>query len=210
MRAAELVRPGMLVGLGTGSTVRYFLDALHEVSFIGVPSSVETARMARDRGVTITTEPDRELDLAVDGADEIDPSLNLIKGRGGALLREKLVALMAKRFVVIADESKLVPRLGIGVLPVEVVPFLWRRTAGRLAALGATWTLRGGESKPYLTDNGNLILDLIVEGGVAEPERYASTLKGVPGLCEHGLFIKMASGAIIGGSKGVRELGSVR
>ena len=132
-----LIRPGMLVGIGSGSTVHAFLAALTEVDFIGVPTSEETARLARARGVTITTEPERPLDLAIDGADEIDPQLNLIKGRGGALLREKLVALTARRFVVIADESKLVPRLGVGVLPVEVVPFLWRKTAGRLELLAA-------------------------------------------------------------------------
>jgi len=199
----------MLVGLGSGSTVRYFLEALGEVDFVGVPTSEETARLARSRGVAITTDPDRQLDLAIDGADEIDAGLNLIKGRGGALLREKLVALTAKRFVVIADESKLVQRLGVGVLPVEIVPFMWRQTARRLQGLAATWQLRGGESKPYVTDNGNLIVDLTIPGGIAEPEKYALVLKEVPGVCEHGLFIGMVTGAIIGGSDGVRELGSV-
>ena len=201
----------MLVGLGSGSTVHFFLEALSGVDFVGVPTSEATARIATRRGVTITDRPDRPLDLAIDGADEIDGGFNLIKGRGGALLREKLVALNALRFVVIADESKLVDRLGVGVvLPVEVVPFLWRQTAARLQELGATWELRGGEGTPYLTDNGNLILDLTVAGGIGEPDKLARALKEVPGVCEHGLFIGMAAGAIVGTSNGVLELGSIR
>lgn len=211
IRAAELVRPGMLVGLGTGTTVHYFLEALQGVDFVGVPTSEETARIAQRRGVRLTDEPDRPLDLAIDGADEIDPEFNLIKGRGGALLREKLVALLARRFVVIAEESKLVRTLGLGVLlPVEVVPFLWRQTARRLEGLGAAWELRGGDARPFQTDNGNLILDLEVAGGVVEPGRYARALKETAGVCEHGLFVGMASGVIVAGPQGVRELGSVR
>ena len=167
--------------------------------------------MAIERGLTVTDRPERPLDLAIDGADEIDGDFNLIKGRGGALLREKLVALSAGRFIVIADESKLVTRLGLGVvLPVEVVPFLWRQTAARLERLRTTWELRGGEEQPFITDNGNLILDLTVPGGISEPEKLAPILKEIPGVCEHGLFIGMATGVIVGTGNGVLELGTVR
>src|SRR5690348_8179548 len=135
-RALRLVQPGMVIGLGTGSTARYFIDGLGRLvaqglSVTGVPTSRAAADQARTLGIALTDHIDRPLDLAVDGADEIDPKSNLIKGRGGALLREKLVAAAARRFVVIADETKLVPRLGQGALPVEISAFLWRQTAQR-------------------------------------------------------------------------------
>src|SRR6202045_2789589 len=125
--------------------------------------------MAAELGSPIVQELVGGIDLAVDGADEVDPALNLIKGRGGALFREKLVAEAAKRFIVVVDDSKLVKQLGVGELPVEVLPFLWRTTAERLTALGASLTVRGGEEAPYVTDNGNLILDLTFEDGIADP-----------------------------------------
>lgn len=207
--AAGLVRPGMLVGLGSGSTVRFFLEALRGIDFTGVPTSQATAEMAHRQGLRTTDQPARRLDLAIDGADEIDPALNLIKGRGGALLREKLVALNAERFIVIADESKLVERLGRGVLPVEVVPFLWRATAARLTALGAGWEVRGGEAQPFVTDNGNMILDLSLASGIDDPPALGDALKATAGVCEHGLFASLASGAIIATGGGIRILGSV-
>src|SRR5438067_9912013 len=162
----------MLIGLGSGSTARYFTEGLGRLvskglKMRGVPTSRETAELAAELGIPIVTELLGPIDLAVDGADEVDQALNLIKGRGGALFREKLVAAASKRFVVVIDESKLVKELGVGVLPVEVVPFLWRSTAERLTALGLSLVVRGGEETPYITDNGNLILDVTVEGGIA-------------------------------------------
>src|SRR4029077_17460355 len=160
-KALELVRDGMLLGLGSGSTARYFTEGVGRLVAEGmklmpVPTSRATAELAASNGIPIVTELVGQIDLAVDGADEGDQALNLIKGRGGALFREKLVAAAAKRFVVVVDESKIVKRLGVGVLPVEVLPFMWRTTAERLASLATSLTLRGGEEAPYITDNGNL------------------------------------------------------
>jgi len=150
-----------------------------------------------------------EIVLAVDGADEIDPELGLIKGRGGALFREKLLAINSERFVVVADDSKLVSRLGVGVLPVEILPFLWRQTARHFAERGIAWQLRGGEEAPFLTDNGNLVLDLTLQGGIENPLQLAGEIKLIPGVCEHGLFIGVATAAIIAGEGGVRMLGHI-
>src|SRR5437773_10084534 len=176
----------MLLGLGSGSTSRYFTEGVGRLvsegmKVRGVPTSRATAELAAQMGIPIVTELVGPIDLAVDGADEVDPALNLIKGRGGALFREKLVAAAAKRFVVVVDESKLVKQLGVGVLPVEVLPFLWRSTAERLTVLGVSLVVRGGEENPYVTDNGNLILDLTVEGGIGNPKDFGAQLKQVTG-----------------------------
>jgi ribose 5-phosphate isomerase A len=199
----------MLLGLGTGSTAQYFIAGLRGRDVTCISSSLASAAQARELGLKVIDELDRNCDLTVDGADEIDPELGLIKGRGGALFREKLLAISSDRFVVIADESKLVKRLGVGVLPVEVLPFLWRRTGQRLSDRGFAWQLRGGGSQPYVTDNGNLILDLTIQGGIEEPLRLAADLKLTPGVCDHGLFIGIAESAIIAGSDGVRTIGPV-
>src|ERR1700738_4375045 len=163
----------MLLGLGSGATGRYFTEGVGRLVAGGrklrcVPTSRATAELAAANGITIVQELVGQIDLAVDGADEVDPALNLIKGRGGALFREKIVAAAAKRFIVVVDESKLVKQLGVGELPVEVLPFLWRITAERLTALGSSLTVRGGEEAPYITDNGNLILNLVVDGGIKD------------------------------------------
>jgi len=144
----------MLLGLGTGSTARYFIAGLAGRDVTCIASSIASAEQARALGLRVIDELDRPCDLAVDGADEIDPELGLIKGRGGALFREKLLAINSERFVVVADDSKLVSRLGVGVLPVEILPFLWRQTARHFAERGIAWQLRGGEEAPFLTDNG--------------------------------------------------------
>jgi ribose 5-phosphate isomerase A len=148
-----------------------------------------------------------QIDLTVDGADEVDPGLNLIKGRGGALFREKLVAAASKRFVVVVDESKMVRELGVGVLPVEVLPFLWRTTADRLTTLGVSLTVRGGEEQPYITDNGNLILDVTVDGGIRNPGGFGVELKKTIGVVEHGLFVGMTDTVIVANEEGPRALG---
>ena len=207
--ALELVRPGMLLGLGTGSTARHFIAGLAGRDVTCIASSAISAAQARALGLHVVDDLERRCDLTVDGADEIDPNLGLIKGRGGALFREKLLAVNSERFVVVADESKLVQRLGAGPLPVEVLPFLWRRTAGQLAERGIAWQLRGGEAQPFVTDNGNLVLDLTIQGGIEEPLRLAAEIKLTPGVCEHGLFLGLASGAIIAGAAGVRTLGAI-
>jgi len=211
-KALELVQDGMLLGLGSGSTSRYFTEGVGRLvsegmKVRGVPTSRETAELAARVGIPIVTELVGPIDLAVDGADEVDPALNLIKGRGGALFREKLVAAAAKRFVVVVDESKLVKRLGVGVLPVEVLPFLWRSTAERLTALGMSLVVRGGEETPYITDNGNLILDVSGEGEINDPAELAVELKKIIGVVEHGLFIDMTDTVIVAGPEGPKALG---
>jgi ribose 5-phosphate isomerase A len=211
-KALELVRDGMVIGLGSGTTARYFTEGLGRLvadgmKVMGVPSSRGTAELAAENGIPIVTELVGVIDLAVDGADEVDPSLNLIKGRGGALFREKIIAAASKRFVVIVDESKMVEGLGVGVLPVEVLPFLWRTTAERLTTLGPTLTVRGGEETPFITDNGNLILDLTFEGGISDPAATSMALKVTTGVVEHGLFVGMTDTCIVASPDGPRLLG---
>jgi ribose 5-phosphate isomerase A len=211
-KALELVQDGMLLGLGSGSTARYFTEGVGRLVATGmklrcVPSSRATAELAAELGIPIVQELVGVIDLAVDGADEVDPALNLIKGRGGALFREKLVAEAAKRFIVIVDDSKLVKQLGVGELPVEVLPFLWRITAERLTALGASLTVRGGEETPYITDNGNLILNLVVDGGIKDAARFGDALKKTTGVVEHGLFVGLTDTVIVAGADGPRAIG---
>jgi ribose 5-phosphate isomerase A len=212
-RALELVQPDMTLGIGTGSTVRYFIEGLGRrvaeqgLRVAGVTTSERSARLAREVGVTLLPEGRQGLDLAVDGADEIAPDLGLIKGGGGALLREKLVASAAARFVVIADDAKLVPALGRGPLPIEVVPFRWEDTARRVERLDLRWELRGGEASPYVTDNGNLVLDVRRPSGFGDPDGLAAALKAVLGVVEHGLFLHLARSCLVGAEDGVRTLG---
>ena len=211
-KALELVQEGMLLGLGTGSTSRLFVEGVGRLvasgmKVRGVPTSRATAELAASLGIPIVTELVGQIDLAVDGADEVDPALNLIKGRGGALFREKLVAAASKRFVVVVDESKLVKQLGEGVLPVEVLPFLWRSTAERLTALGLSLVIRGGEETPYVTDNGNVILDVTVAEGIKNPAELALELKQVTGVVEHGLFVGMTDTVIVAGPDGPKAIG---
>jgi len=210
-QALELVRDGMLVGLGSGSTVRYFTEGVGRLiaggmRLRGVPTSRATAELAAALGIPVVEDLVGPIDLAVDGADEVDPNLGLIKGRGGALFREKLVAAAAKRFVAVVDESKVVDRLGKGVLPVEVLPFLWRTTAERLARLCTGLKVRGGEEEPYITDNGNLILDLSFEEGIHDATELALALKATTGVVEHGLFLGLTDSCIVAGAEGPRVL----
>lgn len=213
-RALQLVQPGMVIGLGTGTTARHFIEGLGRLvaqglTVTGVPTSRAAAAQAAGLGIRLVDHLEQPLDLAVDGADEIDPGRNLIKGRGGALLREKLVAAAARRFVVIADESKLVARLGQGPLPVEISPFLWWQTAQRLERLARRWQLRGGQDRPFMTDNGNLVIDLFIEGGIPEAPALAGSLDGTLGVMANGLFLGMASACIIASPSGIRVLGSL-
>lgn len=200
--AAELIEDGMLLGLGTGSTVAFFLDALAErrLDVAGVPTSEATATRCRELGIRLV-DPGPDLDLAVDGADEIDGSLNLTKGGGGALLREKVVAWSARRMVVIATADKLVERLGDSFpLPVEVVPFAAVPVERALTELGFDVAPRDGGD--YRTDNGNRVLDARMVGGLDDPETMELMLALVPGIAESGLFVGMATWAILGDDDG--------
>lgn len=210
-RALEQVENGMLLGVGTGTTARFFIEGLAARAADGlrvtaVPTSEASSEMLVAAGIPVVEDVDRQLDLAVDGADEVDPGLNLLKGHGGALFREKLVAVSADRFIVMVDESKLVERLGQTFVPVEVLPFMWRRTASRVASLCTSWVVRGGAEQPYRTDSGNLILDLTFEGGIPDLAATASALKELTGVLEHGLFLDVATACLVAGPGGVREL----
>src|SRR5271157_15784 len=216
-RALDLVEPGMRLGLGTGSTARHFVDLVGERVAAGldvrcVGTSEATEAQAKALGIPLATLDELpELDLTVDGADEIDPDLRLIKGGGGALLREKIVAAASRRMAVIADASKLVSRLGAFPLPVEVVPFglaATRRHIGKTVdglGLSGGIVLRGGAS-PFVTDGGHFILDCAL-GVIADPERLAAALSAIPGVVEHGLFIGYARVAFVAGAAAVETLG---
>jgi len=213
--AAEKVRDGMTVGLGTGSTVYFTLQRLGErvrqdkLAIVGVPTSVDTEIKARAFGIPLATLSEVEsIDLTIDGADEIDASFDMIKGGGGALLREKVVAALSKHEVIVVDRSKVVERLGVRfLLPVEVVPFARATVARKLAQLGATWTLRMREAREvYLTDNGNEILDCKFPGGIADAPALERTLDEIPGVVESGLFIGLAHTLILGDEEGRVEV----
>jgi ribose 5-phosphate isomerase A len=212
--AVALVEEGMIVGLGTGSTAKLAVDALGQrvksgLRVVGVPTSEYTAQQARSLGVRISTLDEYpELDLTIDGADEVElGTLNLIKGRGGALLREKIVASASRRLIIIVDQSKLVDRLGSQfAVPVELVPFGWPAAARRLSALGAKVVLRqGGDGKPFVTDGGHYIVDCAF-GPIASPANLERDLNSVVGVVEHGLFLGMTSQVIVAGADGVTVL----
>lgn len=216
-RAMDWVRPGMKLGLGTGSTARAFVDLLGAavaggLDVIGVPTSEATGRQAQGLGIRLTTLDDcSELDLTIDGADEIDAELRLIKGGGGALLREKIVAASSKQMLVIVDSSKKVDRLGAFPLPVEVVPFGLASTQRRLiqvcAALGLSGpiVLRRRANEVFVTDGGHYILDCAF-GAIDQPVALAGAIAALPGVVEHGLFLGLASAAVIAGPRGVEIL----
>ncbi|HJS87190.1 MAG TPA: ribose-5-phosphate isomerase RpiA [Acetobacteraceae bacterium] len=210
--AVDLVQDGMAIGLGTGSTAAYAIDALARRVRTGlrvraIPTSERTARRAREGGIPLTSFAEcPRLDLTIDGADEIARgTLDLIKGLGGALLREKIVAASSARLVIIADPSKLVDRLGTHApVPVEVVAFGWETTLARLAALGARPTPRRAEDGTlFRTDGGNMILDCAT-GPIAESAALERALRGVVGVVETGLFLGIAERALVSGSDGVR------
>jgi ribose 5-phosphate isomerase A len=219
-RALEEVRDGMKLGLGTGSTAKHFVELLGErvkagLKVVGVPTSEATRADAIRCGVAVTTLDDIDrLDLTVDGADEIDHALNLIKGGGGALLREKIVAAASDRMIVIADESKWVEVLGRFPLPVEVVPFglaATRRAMARtFAECGASGEMvlrqskdQGKDGHVFVTDGGHWIIDAHL-GRIEDAPRLASRLGAIPGVVEHGLFTGLASTAVLAGGQGIR------
>ena len=213
-RAVELVQPGMVLGLGSGTTallaVRRLAEQLHAGrlrAIVGVPTSLGIEQEARRLQIPLTTlEEHPVLDLTIDGADEVDPQLNLIKGGGGALLREKIVAQASRQEIIIVDETKLVPVLGTRwTVPVEVIPFGWPSQAEYLKTLGAQITLRQQNGVVFKTDQGNLILDCQF-GPILDAYVLATKLKTRTGIVEHGLFLDLASEVIVAGADGVRRL----
>lgn len=215
-RALTLVTSGTVIGLGTGSTVRPLLELLGAAlaegrlrDVTGVPTSEDTATRCRALGIPLTTLDDQpRLALCIDGADEIGPRLDLIKGLGGALLREKLVALAARRFVIIADASKRVRRLGTrSPVPVEVVPFGWTTHIAFFEKLGAEPVLRlAPDGAPYRTDGGHYIVDCRFPRGISDPAALARALARRPGVVEDGLFLRMAHAAYVATPSGVKVL----
>jgi ribose 5-phosphate isomerase A len=204
-RAAEFVTDGMRVGLGTGSTVHFTILALGErkPDIICAATSERTHALATQLGLRVVT-PDEigALDIAIDGADEVDPAFNLTKGGGGAHLREKIVANMAARFVVVVDEAKIVDQLGRFPLPLEVLTFAPAVAASQVCALGARQVV----TRPQRSDNGNLLMDASFDR-IADPAALAAKLAAIPGIVEHGIFLaSMVERVIVAGEGGVREM----
>ncbi|MEM6341823.1 MAG: ribose-5-phosphate isomerase RpiA [Pseudomonadota bacterium] len=227
-RAADYVEDGMRVGLGTGSTAAWLVRCLGEMvrdeglKIRGVPTSTRTADLARKVGIeVITLDEARWLDLTIDGADEFDPDLNLIKGGGGALLHEKIVATASDQMIVIADAGKEVEHLGAFPLPVEVIPLGWKTTQSLIEetlvsmdVMGRSSSLRMNAEKPFITDEGNYILDLHL-GRIGNPRQFALVMNQMPGVVENGIFVDICDTVIIGFADGRIELrdlneGSVR
>lgn len=213
--AVKLIEDGMVLGLGTGSTAAIFMEALargisqNNLRVSGIPTSEQTAELARRLKVPLTTFAQHsQIDVTVDGADEVQrETLFLIKGHGGALLREKIVASASKRMIVIADETKLVEKLGsLCSVPVEVVQFGWQATENKLRQIGAKTSLRmNADDEPFKTDGGNYIIDCSF-GAMENPKEIAHHLDHVIGSVEHGMFLKFASQVLVGGRDGVKTL----
>jgi ribose 5-phosphate isomerase A len=210
-KAVEFVQEGMVVGLGTGSTAYWAIQRLGQrvkdgLRIRAIATSLRSETLARELDIPIISFADVSvIDLAIDGADEADPANNLVKGGGGSLVREKIVAAASRTFIVVVDESKLVPQLGAFPLPVEVVPFGWEVTAKACAGLGGTPTLRMADNQPFVSDNGNYILDCAF-GAIAEPAVLAARLNAIPGVVENGLFLGMVSKLVVGRPDGTCSL----
>ncbi len=215
LHAVELLTSGIVVGLGTGSTVRFALEEIGQrlksgdlKNIAGIPSSVQTERLAREFGIPITTfEDHQEIDITIDGADEVDPQLDLIKGGGGALLREKILAQASHRNIIIVDENKLSAKLGTRFpVPVEVLPLAWTSEAKYLKSLGATVVLRErSDGTLFTTDQKNFILDCDF-GPIINPGELEQQLNQRAAIIEHGLFLGLATEVIVAGKEGIRDL----
>ncbi|KAK1309956.1 putative ribose-5-phosphate isomerase [Acorus calamus] len=218
IKAVEYVKSGMVLGLGTGSTAAFVVSEIGSLlssgslsDIVGVPTSKRTAEQAASLGIPLAALDDYpHLDLAIDGADEVDPNLDLVKGRGGALLREKMVEAASDKFVVVADETKLVSGLGGSglAMPVEVVQFCWKYNLKRLQEMfkeeGCEAKLRvDGDGKPYVTDNSNYIVDLYFTTPIKDAKAAGEEISDLEGVVEHGLFLDMATAVIIAGKDGV-------
>jgi len=215
LAAVAHVESGMKVGLGTGSTAFFAVEEIGARlrrgdlrDIVGVPTSTRTAEQARGLGIPLAgLDALDHLDVAIDGADEVDPRCDLIKGGGGALLREKAVERLARRLYIIVDHGKLSARLGTHfALPVEVVPAAWQREAEALAAHGCAPALRQGAGAPYVTDNGNHILDCRFAHGIADTHALAAALDARPDVKAHGLFLDMATEVIVAAPGGITTL----
>ena len=211
-KAVEYVEDGMIVGLGTGSTVEYSLRKLGTLVKDGlkikaIPTSMHTKRIAKEENIPLTTlEENPEIDLTIDGADEVDSNLNLIKGGGGALTREKIIAYHSKKVIIIVDDSKVVKALGIDFsLPVEVLKFGWTSTKKVIEGFGCNVKMRKIMGEPFITDNSNYVLDCEFEK-IDEPEQLETDLNLVPGVVENGLFIGLTTKVIVGGKQGIMTL----
>lgn len=214
-RAVEFLKSGMVVGLGTGSTTRFALELIGQGiksgrlnDIVGIPSSLQTEKLANEFAIPLTSlEQHPEIDITIDGADEVDPQINLIKGGGGALLREKVLAQASHRNVIIVDESKLSPQLGTRwPLPIEVIRFGWQADANYLKSLGAHVTLRKKNDKDiFITDQNNFILDCDF-GPIEHADQLAIQISQRAGILEHGLFLGLATDVIVAGKDGVRHL----
>lgn len=210
LKAVEFVRDGMVVGLGTGSTTKHMVIALGEkvragMKLRGIPTSQETATLALQAGITLIDADNRwEIDVAIDGADQVDPAFNLIKGGGGALLKEKIVAASAKQFIVLVDHTKQVPVLGGSFpLPIEVIPFGWGSTAREIESLTRSRVvLREKHGAPFRTEAGNLIVDVHV-AAIDRPAELEVALNQIPGIVETGLFVGRTNMLIVGAPQGV-------
>ncbi|WP_152397504.1 ribose-5-phosphate isomerase RpiA [Paenibacillus guangzhouensis] len=206
-KAVESIEDGMIVGLGTGSTAYFAIQKIGErvregLKIQAVASSTVSESLAHDLGIPIIPFADVEvIDLTIDGADEVDANLQLTKGGGGALLREKLLAANSRRFIVIVDESKVVDSLGAFPLPVEIVPFAYELTVRKLQALGCELTIRQKDGSNYITDNGNLIADCRF-GSITDPVTLHTQLNLIPGVVENGLFVGLTSQLIVGHANG--------
>jgi len=213
-RALDFVESGMVLGLGTGSTAAFFVTELaarvaQGLAIVAIPTSERTAAQARQLGIPLASFAEhRRIDVAIDGADEVQrTTLDLVKGRGGALLREKIVAAASSRFIVIVDRDKLVDRLGeAGPLPVEVAQFGWQATAGALERLGSRPELRCAVSgQPFVTDGGNFILDCLF-GQIDDPPETERRIKSIVGVVENGLFVGRSSAVIVASRDGIEVL----
>lgn len=212
--AVDSIQSGMIIGLGTGSTVRYAIKKLGQrvkegLAIQAISTSLESAKLAQNMAIPLTDFSEQtRIDLTIDGADEVDAELNLIKGGGGALLREKIVAATSQQVIIAVDESKLVEHLGVFPLPVEIVPFAWQVTKKALETFCPNVVIRQKQNKLFLTDNGNYILDCHF-GCIEKPAAIAEDLKKIIGVIETGLFVNLATTVIIGQVDGtVRFLSS--
>ncbi|MDI6916733.1 MAG: ribose-5-phosphate isomerase RpiA [Thermoplasmatales archaeon] len=211
-KAVEYVKDGMVVGLGTGSTMFYAIKKLGDMvrnglNIVGIPTSGETEKLAKQSGIPLSTlEEHPVIDVTVDGADEIDKKLNLIKGMGGALLREKIVASASKKEIIAADSSKLVGILGAkSPLPVEVARFGWSSTAKKISELGCKTELRKKDEEIFITDNGNYILNCKFNK-IDKPGEMEQKINNIPGVVENGLFIGLADVVVVASNKGVKVI----
>jgi ribose 5-phosphate isomerase A len=212
-KAVDYIKDGMIVGLGTGSTVEYSLKKLGKLvreglDIKGIPTSIHTMRIAKEENIPLTTlEENPEIDITIDGADEVDSNLNLIKGGGGALTREKMIAFNSQKLIIVVDDSKVVKALGIDfALPVEVTKFGWTATKIFLEKFGCEVKLRNVMgNEPFITDNGNYILDCEFER-IENPPQMEVDINMIPGVVENGLFIGLASEIIVGGKQGILTL----